>query len=76
VAQLSADDGEPFAFIFNCPHCGGPTELQCVAWENNKRLESAPFLCPYCRRMNTPELPARLMWAVRVLSPGMTDRTH
>jgi hypothetical protein len=54
-----------FAFTFNCPYCGGPTELRCVEWSDENLLEPAPFLCPYCRRENAPKLPARLAWAAK-----------
>jgi hypothetical protein len=67
MPEPPTDSGEVFAFIYNCPQCGGPTELQCVAWDNEKPLEPAPFVCPYCRCMNAPELPARLAWAARII---------
>ncbi len=68
--------GELFAFTFNCPSCGGATELQCVGWDNEKPLEPAPFVCPYCQRVNRPELPARLAWAAKAPPAQATSRMH
>ena len=75
MPHASTDPGELFAFTFNCPQCGGPTELQCVGWDNEKPLEPAPFVCPYCQRVNTPALPARLAWAAKA-PPFTASRMH
>jgi hypothetical protein len=76
MPEAPADSGEVFAFTFNCPSCGGPTELQWVGWDNEKPLEPAPFVCPYCRWENRPALPARLAWAAKAPPPQIVDYTH
>jgi hypothetical protein len=76
ITDAHADLGELFAFTYNCPSCGGPTELQCVEWSNEKPLEPVPLVCPYCRRVNTPELPARLAWAAKAPPPQTSNQTR
>jgi hypothetical protein len=34
MASAPSDQEELFAFTYPCPHCGGPTELQCVGWSD------------------------------------------
>jgi hypothetical protein len=76
MTEAPSDSGDVFAFTFNCPSCGGPTELQCIAWDNEKPLEPAPFVCPYCRRKNSPWLPARLAWAAKAVAVQTGNDTH
>ena len=46
----------------HCVKCGGALEVQCAEWQTTHPLVAQRFACPYCRRANGIELPARVVW--------------